>query len=353
MKILHLFCAITICMSMMIVLLSGCTTVDKEETRIITDITGDEIEVSTEVKEVVNLVPYGCQMMISLGLGDYLIGVNEEMFETEWIRELYPRIEDIQQYSYETSAEAILIADADVVFVETQEQAREFRSKGITAITFTYYTIDELKENIRILGEILGKDAEVKCEAYINYLESNISDVEEQLGTVITQKETMYYINGTADRGFYKTTGKGSTNHACAELSYVDFVTADLIEAPESLVDAEAVLAKDPENIIIGGRYQHVLYDELFSSPEWSGISAVKEGDVFKVPMSVTAWNRYGVEIALMIPWTAHVIYPDEYSFDPAVETKQFYSKFMGYELSDKQVDLMLNGVSHYNEIIL
>lgn len=326
--------------------LSGCNSTNSiAETKTIVDITGDEVNVPAEVNKVINLVPYSCQMMVSLGLGDYLVGVNEEMFETEWIKEMYPRITEVQQFPYEVSAETVLGVEADVVIVETQEQAREFRSKGITAVTFTYYTIDELKDNIRRLGDILGGEAEKKCDAYVSYLEGQIADVEEQLGDVITVRETMYYINGTADRGFYKTTGNGSTNHACAELSYVEFVTASLIEAPESKVDAEAILAKNPENIIIGGRYQHVLYEELFESSEWSQITAIKEGNVFKVPMSISAWNRYGVEIALMIPWTAHVVYPDEYVFDVAYETKQFYKEFMGYELSDEQVNLMLNGL--------
>lgn len=340
------FLGILLVVIMGISALGGCNSLeDNTETKTMVDITGDEIEVPVEVNKIINLVPYGCQMMISLGLGDYLVGVNEEMFETEWIKELYPRIAEVQQFPYEVSAEAVLSVETDVVFVETQEQAREFRSKGITAITFTYYTIDELKENIRILGDVIGGDAEEKCDRYIAYLEGKIADVENQLGNVITDRETLYYINGTADRGFYKTTGNGSTNHACAELSYAEFVTASLIEAPESKVDAEAILAKNPENIIIGGRYQHVLYDELFESPEWSEIVAIKEGNVFKVPMSITAWNRYGVEIALMIPWTAHVVYPDVYEFDAAYETKMFYKEFMGYELSNEQVDLMLNGL--------
>lgn len=325
---------------------TGCgMSKDNMDRRKITDISGDVVEIPENVHSVVNLVPYGCQMMISLGLGDYLVGINEETIETKWIEELYPRIREIATYPYDVSAEALLNANADVVFVETQEEARELRSKGITAITFTYYTIDELKDNIRVLGDVLGGNAKEKCNLYVTYLEEKIEDVEKKLGEDIIERETLYYINGTADRGFYKTTGKGSTNHACAELSYVDFVTASLIEAPESKVDAEAVLAKNPENIIIGGRYQHILYDELFASSEWSEITAIKERNVYRVPMSIAAWNRYGVELALMIPWTAYVVYPDVYDFDPVEETRYFYKTFMDYELSDEQIKLMLNGL--------
>lgn len=45
-------------------------------TRTIVDIAGDEVEIPNQVKTVVNLVPFGCQIMIGLGLGEYLVGIN-------------------------------------------------------------------------------------------------------------------------------------------------------------------------------------------------------------------------------------------------------------------------------------
>ena len=75
----------------------------------------------------------------------------------------------------------------------------------------------------------------------------------------------------------------------------VDFSTENLIEFPANKVDSEAILAVNPENIIIGGVYQHVLKDELFNSPEWKFNTAVKEGNIFTVPMGISAWNRYGI----------------------------------------------------------
>lgn len=47
--------------------ISGCSfTNQKEQTRIIVDITGAEVEISAEVDEVVNLFSFGCQLMVGL-----------------------------------------------------------------------------------------------------------------------------------------------------------------------------------------------------------------------------------------------------------------------------------------------
>ena len=76
--------------------LSGCNFAKKQgATRTIVDITGAEVEIPAEVDEVVNLFSFGCQMMIGLGLGDYLVGISDATFETQWLELMYPTAKDI------------------------------------------------------------------------------------------------------------------------------------------------------------------------------------------------------------------------------------------------------------------
>ena len=315
------------------------------ETRTIVDIAGDEVEIPTQVTRVVNLVPFGCQIMIGLGLGEYLVGINEETIESPWMEVMYPEIKNIPTFGYEPDAEAVLAAKPDIVFCADQETATEFRNKGIPAATIMYYSVDDFKKVVKLFGEVLGDEAAQRCTAYLEYFDAAVSDVDSHLSATVSQRETMYYINGTSDRGFYKTAGAGSTNDA-AQLSYAELATNPILQSPETKVDAEAILAENPENIIIGGRWQHVLYDELMAAPEWSSISAVQNGHVFKVPIGMTAWNRYSIEIALMVPWTASVLYPEYYEFDAVHETIDFYKMFTGYELSEEQATYIIEGLT-------
>ena len=335
----------------MLISITACSANDKKsETRTVIDSAGDTVEIPTEVKTVINCVTYGCQAMIGLGLGDYLIGINEDTIESPWIAEMYPRINEIPHYAFEESAESLLKANADVVFVQEPEIARDLRSKGVTALTFSYFTIDEVKNTISMLGDVLGDPAKEKCSEYISYLEGNIKRVADALEGKV-DKESLYYINGVSNKGLYKTAGNGSTNCECADLSYTIFATAGLIDSPANKVDAEAILAVNPENIIIGGAYQHVLFDELMQTPEWSTNTAVKNGDVYLVPIGISAWNRYGIELALMIPWTSSVVYPETFNFDAVQETIDFYSKFTGYSLTKQQAEYIINGLTPTGEI--
>ena len=62
--------------------------------------------------------------------------------------------------------------------------------------------------------------------------------------------------------------------------------------------------------------------------------------------MGLSAWNRYSLETALLIPWTTAVVYPELYEFDAVAETIEFYKTFMGYELSEEQAEYMIAGLT-------
>lgn len=343
--------AIVLTICMVSLLLNGCSMGgSKEETRTVVDITGAEIEIPMKVDEVINLNPFGCQIMIGLGMERYLVGISPDTFETAWLEKMYPKAKEIPTYTDETAAETLLAAKPDVVFSQDPDVAEDLRSKGIPCITLGYLTLDDFKLNINLIGEILGGDAKEKTDRYLDYLNGKIAEISDSLSGKIADQETLYYINANGDKGFYKTSGAGSTTDYCAQLCEIALATAPLIDFPESKVDAEALLATNPENVIIGGRYQHVIYDELFAADEWQQISAIQNGNVFKIPMGFAAWDRYSLETALLIPWMASVVYPEYYEFDAVNEIIEFYKTFMDYELSVEQAEFMIAGLTPSGE---
>ena len=164
-------------------------------TRTITDCAGDQVEIPENVTSIINCVTYGCQVMVGLGLGEYLVGINEDSIESPWMVEMCPKVAEIPKYAFEESAESLLKANADVVFVEQSEIARNMRSKRVTAITFSYFPIDEMRYAINMLGEILEGEALEKCEQYVTYLDNNIKSVADSLDGSLEQRETLYNIN--------------------------------------------------------------------------------------------------------------------------------------------------------------
>ena len=168
--------------------LIGCTNQNKEDGKKLIDCAGDEVVLPTNPKRVINNVIYGGQIMITLGLGDYLIGVNEDIAETPWLDELYPRINQITKYEEHLNAEALLSAKPDVVIVEKRNDAIELRSKGINAVVFKYYSITEFKYAIDFLGKLLNETE--KTDAYINYFDAKTNFVKASLDGKIEKKRS-------------------------------------------------------------------------------------------------------------------------------------------------------------------
>lgn len=313
--------------------------------RTIVDMVGDEVYIPDNVTRVISLIPYGGQFFVNLGLSNYLVAVSDDNVESKWWEVVCPNFDNIRIIDENESAESLITMNPDIVLVANPNDARMLRSKGINAITFQFYSLDEMKKCLNLLVDIVGDNAREKVADYLQYLDEKIDLVKRSFSDKNIEKQSLYYINGISYKGFYKTTGKGSTNSALASLSHVIYVTDDLIDSPMNYVDQEAILAKNPQNIIIGGRYQHRLYKELYSSKEWENIGAVKNKKVYTVPIGISAWNRYGLELALMIPWTAKVVYCDVVDFDVEKEVKIFYRKFMNYELSESDIHNILNGL--------
>lgn len=316
------------------------------ETVVITDSVGVEVEVPKNCDEIICVWPSGTQLLVALGMGDLLVGVSDDSKSQSWAVEMYPRLNEITSCSNEQSAESIIGMNADVVLTTEPDVAADWRSKGIPAVTFSYYSVDKMKETIRTLSKFIPDDYAKKCTAYIDYLEGNIKGVETALSGKIDVKEKLYYIHGNNNKGLYKTAGGGTMNEEWANAAFVDFATSKLLSSSETVVDAEAILAENPTVIVVGGKYQHRLVAELKNAKEWSDVSAVKENRIYTVPYGISPFDRFGAEFAMMIPWVATTVYPDLFKYDVHEEIKSFYSKFTGCELSDNKVDYIINGLA-------
>ena len=77
----------------------------------------------------------------------------------------------------------------------------------------------------------------------------------------------------------------------------------------------------------------------------WANINAVKNKEVYVSPQSPFKWfdRPVGANMIIGVPWTAKVIYPDDYKdIDMVSATKEFYSNFYHFDLSDNDAKQLL-----------
>jgi iron complex transport system substrate-binding protein len=102
----------------------------------------------------------------------------------------------------------------------------------------------------------------------------------------------------------------------------------------------EKVLEWNPDMLIIDFGSPAEVYD----SPKWKSINAVKNKKVFKQPIGIFIWDRPTAESAVLHPlWLAKMAYPDRFAdIDLVREIKKFYRETMSFDLTDEHAEAIL-----------
>jgi iron complex transport system substrate-binding protein len=199
--------------------------------------------------------------------------------------------------------------------------------------------LTSIAPSINFLGKVLGEPE--KAEELLNFYNKNLKQVN---GTVVTipenEKKRVYYTN---DPNGLKSYAPGA--------QHVNLINicggVNVVQAPVTKggvgVSMELMLQWNPDVIITSNSQ---FYKSVYSNPQWQTINAVKNKEVYLVPSSPFNWfeGPPGANTVIGIPWTAKVLYPDKFKdLDLKGLTKEFYSNFYHYNLTDGQVTDILS----------
>jgi iron complex transport system substrate-binding protein len=200
-------------------------------------------------RRVVSLNPSLTQILLALGAGAALVGVDEySARETPEVRGL-PRVGGL----FDPSLEAVVALEPDLVVLVPSAQQRDFRARlealGIPVLALANVTLPEVLASIRALGERVGRGQ--AAEARIAAVEGAFAEsARESAGrpreraVLVLQREPLFVVG----RGSFldaMLAAAGLAN-AAAEFGepYPRVATEWLIAAaPELILDA----APDPE----------------------------------------------------------------------------------------------------------
>lgn len=198
-----------------------------------------------------------------------------------------------------------------------------------------------MKRSITLSAQVFGGNAPATAEKYN-------ADLDEVLGAVRAQTDSL-----TDDAR--PAVMHGASVHTLT-LDGTETIIDDWIKAAggRNAVDQstkgdaqaqftmEQVIAWNPAVIITGtaGEAEQILADSA-----WASIKAVQDKKVYVNPRGVFGWDGYGAEEILQVPWAAHLLHPDLFpDFDISERTKDFYAEYLGYQLTDDDVELILAG---------
>lgn len=312
-------------------------------TKVIKDIDGKEVTVPTHPERIADLWHANNQIVLLLGGADKLSATTTAVKSLEWFKQVYPGIEkvDAPVKGTDVNMEQLLADKPDVVLASSKDQISKTSAADIPSVHVEFQNFADLKRTVELTAEVIGtNDAIDRANKYLAYLEKNENLIKERLKDVKGSPKVLH-ISGGSD--LTKVDGSKSLIGEWMKLAGA----TNSLDGVENLknVSIEQIIASQPDVIIIGGSDAQKGVDAIKADAAWKDVPAVKNDKIIKNPVGTFNWDRYSAEEALQILWAAKLFHPEKFSdVDLVKETREFYSTFYGYNLTEDEAQRIING---------
>ena len=330
---------------MALVVLFASLLLNVAEFRDVKDITGDVVKVPAKVEKIATLWYANNQIILMLGGADKIVATTDLIKNNKWFAHIYPRISSIPNgvNGKDLQVEELIKLSPDVVIAADKKNKEELTKNGFTVLYPSFTNHADMKRSVSIMAEVIGGDAPKIAEKFNEYFDGNLKKVLSKTDKIAAsdRPKVLHIADG---KNLFKVDG---TNTIIDEWIRVAGGQNAVQKAGNMLeINAEEIPNMNPDVIIIGRAKAPEILKKIYENPIYADTNAVKNKRVYVNPTGVFSWDRYGAEGALQILWAAKILHPEIFKdIDIAAETKKFYKEFLHYELSDDEVNYILNGL--------
>lgn len=338
--------------------LVGCNsnkTTEKENVAVtLKDMAGREITLNKKVEKVYSSTPIGTMLMYTFndkmvaGL-NYQLSPEEKMFTTKEYQAL-PVLGGWFGKGKTGNVEEIMKAKPDIVLAAGKnktsiETADKLQKQLGVPVVLVNDDLNKIGDTYRFIGKLTGDDK--RAEELAAYCEDTMKTAKDIASKIPEDKKVkVYYAEEAAG---LNTDPSGSDHARLIDIAGAINV-ADVKAAPgygRVDVSMEQVMKWNPSFIIASvdnGYKDSGSYDTILKNKTWSNIKAVKDGHVYQTPTAPFNWfdRPPSVNTIIGVKWCQNLLYPEYAKYDMKEETKKFYKLFYHYELTDKDVDTIL-----------
>ena len=330
------------------------SSVSSEGSENITDMVGRDVKIPASVNSVVATSPPMTTVVYMIA-PDKLKAVNFQWTDNElkYVPNQYANLPVVGGWygSQDGSYEEFIAAEPDIIIESIDEggdgdlstineRQQKFGAIPVVGVNDTTNVL-KVDASVTFMGEVIG--AQDKAKQLTDFNDKYVSMVQDRASKLSdSDKKSVYYAEG--DDGL-QTNPSHSTHGQLIDLVGGKNVADSLSQGNTTSgiqVSIEQVISWNPDIIITT---DPEFYADVYSDSNWASINAVKNKEVYLSPQSPFKWfdRPVGANMIIGVPWTAKVIYPDDYKdIDMVSATKEFYSNFYHFDLSDNDAKQML-----------
>ncbi len=297
------------------------------------DRAGNAIKVPEKVEKIVSMAPSTTQVLIDLGLGDKIIGIDTN--SATYTDKLPANVAQFDMMSPDN--EAIAALNPDIVFTSGMSSVggtSPFQSlidSGVCVADIpSPSSIDGIREDIRFISACVGKGAEgLALESglllFMNAIEEYAKTVPEgETKTVLVMMNVP-----SAEYPTIYTFGKGTYMNEMIETIGAKNVFAD--QEGWLSVSVEEAIAANPDVILMDCNWMPDAAAQVKALEGWENVEAVKNNDVYQIDEDLCSRPNQHISEATL-EW-ARCIYPDTFgNFKKSAEDikNEFFEQVLG-----------------------
>lgn len=338
-----------------------------EGTHIVVDHGGNSVVVPNKIERIVvsDIFPISAVLSVFFNSADKIVGMaptSMSAAKNSLLSQIYPEILNAKTDFMTGSVinvEELMKLQPDVVFYsENNNEQKEVLTKAgfcaiaISANSWKYDCIETLNQWLKTLTEVFkysddnkelldrSTKAQNKSTKIYDMIKNRISNIKEE------EKKRVFFLFQYNDSTML-TSGKSFFGQWWAEAAGCINVAEELEKDNSVATNLEQVYAWNPDMIFITNYNTALpkdLYENTIGNYDWSEVKAVKEKEVFKMPLGMYRTYTPGIDTPITLLWFAKTAYPQLFSdIDLIKETNDYYKEIFGIELTEAQIKSIYN----------
>ncbi len=253
----------------------------------VTDIQGNEIQISKPAERIVCLFDPSVDVIYMLQAQDKLVGIPAETYFDNELYDYYKHIDSrILNKQLATpgsnelaNLESIIQLNPDLVIAQQLPESivRTLQQMNIPVYIAAAARYDDLKKEMKDISLLIGK--EERGKQLITYAENKIKELDERTSSKKDSLPKTVYFTWANGR-IFSTTGRNSMMNDCLDLAGVENVCPSEIDKPN--INPETLIEWNPDMIVMWNDSPDLFYNKK----ELSGITAIQQKQIHNlIPM--------------------------------------------------------------------
>ena len=306
---------------------------------------------------ILDIYPLPSVLTVYLGSAETILAmqpVSMNAAKNGILSELFPEILDVStdiMNGEDVNIESLLALEPQIVFYNAgnKNMCEKLENAGLTAVgmsptKWNYDCIVTYDQWIALLDQIYpsaqkGNKVSDFSNSIYDLIQGKVADISED-----ERKNVLFLYQ--YDENTMITSGSNFFGQWWCDASGAVNVAKDVpAEKNNAVITMEQVYAWDPDVIIITNftpTKPEDLYNNAIGDDDWSSVAAVKNGQVYKMPLGTYRTYTPGTDTPMTLEWFAAILYPELFpEFNLAEDVRAYYNDMYGVVLTDEQIEAM------------